>query len=930
MTRVSAGRVVTLLAAALLLAAPTFVDAEATMSWLGGRLVTRDVTPAAARVVELINARRFDDALAALDGPALSDTDRGRLAMAVAGHLDMPDPSTALAVAGRRLRRAAEKADDLTARRLLNEVVVYETVTALVLPWAPDEPGHTWVPAPHLLPARDLILAGDVDAGRAKLAELAGNAKVHALVAWQLAAFFAGDPTHEPAYRQLLSDVQASLDAVASGPPDRVSESIAALRPLLEQARRHDWAVLAVPADGLLYPRSMLEPMKTYYWWFRQMGATNRPMSKQGFEEIRDRITPMFPGNVLVKIYSGQKVPWGAGLRPDGDGAPAWAVDQVELRRRADHAIAWWFTDRQKPDGALGGGWEDDCEALRRFAITPLLCGNATIEAGIARLVDGIWQSGELVNGYDRTLKDIEHSSEMAADSSIMLALAYGDPLYFERLLETTRTTARLHTAVNARGHRHYRSVALSATDVRADEHAAFDTLYAGRAMRPAAMVAWYSRLPGAVDVVTGWSRAWCADALRSDDGKPAGIYPAAIRFRDGSLGGRGRWWEGLGGLYTWSAHNQDMVFGKVLAAWRHTRDDTLLEPVRRQFELVRGHMREPTEDPQPGSAAWAAGEAARSAPRFALWYRAVTGDAQFDDLVASHSPYGRFATDGDPAHLAKWHDGEVGHMRNNLPMITSEVRGTDRIDLRVATLLAPLSGCSVDVEHPPARPVTWRVGPDFAGVVRGFAADHVRAWAYSFDAAATRPVIRLWRLQPGRYALRVGPDHDADGRVEPDALQAIAFERRERLSEVPFDLPPRTLCHVEVVQIEPWPDPPAHLPDLAVMPRDIRLEGDPVVGQAVRGQVVVHNIGAADATDVTVRVAVATGRDALEIANAALGPLAYPADLVARTAVARFTWTPRQSGEQRLVVSVAGAPDGLEIHSGNNVAERTVDVGRP
>ena len=61
-----------------------------------------------------------------------------------------------------------------------------------------------------------------------------------------------------------------------------------------------------------------------------------------------------FPDNDLVKIYTGQKVPWGDdGLRPDDDQAPQWAVDQVELRRRADYVGEWWFTQRQQKNGEL-------------------------------------------------------------------------------------------------------------------------------------------------------------------------------------------------------------------------------------------------------------------------------------------------------------------------------------------------------------------------------------------------------------------------------------------------------------------------------------------------------------------------------------------------------------------------------------------------
>ncbi|MAE63625.1 MAG: hypothetical protein CMJ18_05085 [Phycisphaeraceae bacterium] len=909
----------------LLLVAAVSMPAGASdaLRWHAGRLHADDEkSPAVREVVDLINRHDFDEALQRIGTSDMPDAQRGLLAMAVGGHLDMPFPDRALADARVYLERARGLADADAARRLLNRLDVYEALAGLVLPWAASSPGHVWIPTPNLLPARDAVLEDRTDDGLATLAKETGRPH-HPLNLWYVTSHLSGRADRRADYERLLAEIDAALPRPADG-LDRIQQSQLALRPLLETARAHDWAVMTVPPDALLYPRSMLEPMKTYYWWFRQMGSV-RPMAKQGFEEIRDRIRPLFPDNVLVKIYSGQKVPWGADLRPDAAGAPKWAADQVELRRRADHVGAWWFTERQAPNGELGGGWEDDCESMRRFALTPILCGNPVIEAGMARLVDGIWSSGELVNGYDRVLKDIEHSCEMSGDSSIMIAVAYGDPLYVERMLETTRTTERLHTAVNAHGHRHYRSASLSATQVGDD---GFDVLYAGRAMRPAAMLAWYSGLPKSVELVEGWARAWTEDAMRESDGKPAGVYPAVVRFSDERITGHSTWQEGLGGLYKWSAHDQDMVYGKVLLAWMTSGDDALLAPIRRQFEMWREHRRAPEKKPASGSPAWTRQAVSRSAPRFALWHRAVTGDSSYDDLVSGHSAFGKLLS-GEPVGVMDgFHDRELNHMRFNLPMISSEVRGTDRIDLQTFTLTGPLSGSWVDLVQPPTFPVTWRVGADFAGVVQHADAASVRAIAYSFADAATRPTMRLWRLDPGRYELRVGADADADGRFDSDDVEKVPFERRHRLSEVAFDLPSRTQCLVQIVQLEKGEALPRRRPDLAVMPRDVTLDGAARAGRTVRGRVVVHNIGSADAMDLRVRVtARLQGSGSKRIADVAVASLACPSDLVAKTAEATFAWTPRAAGAHVLHVEVE--TDALEIHDGNNSAAVEVEVAR-
>ena len=60
-------------------------------------------------------------------------------------------------------------------------------------------------------------------------------------------------------------------------------------------------------------------------------------------------------------------------------------------------------------------------------------------------------------------------------------------------------------------------------------------------------------------------------------------------------------------------------------------------------------------------------------------------------------------------------------------------------------------------------------------------------------------------------------------------------------------------------------------------------------------GRVIVHNIGSADASDVTVGIeASANGATSVEIAHIRLGLLEHSADLIARKTEAVFTWSPQ------------------------------------
>jgi hypothetical protein len=236
-----------------------------------------------------------------------------------------------------------------------------------------------------------------------------------------------------------------------------------------------------------------------------------------------------------------------------------------------------------------------------------------------------------------------------------------------------------------------------------------------------------------------------------------------------------------------------------------------------------------------------------------------------------------------------------------------------------------------VSVTEPPSFAVTWReVGDDFTALVRRFDDRSLSAWTYSFAEEATRPAARFWRLEPGRYELRAGPDADGDGKVDGHYRQKVGVTYRQRLDGARFDLPAKTLWLVEVVQVQRGPDRPRLMPDLAVMPRDITLEAKPTAGRSCKGKVVVHNIGSADAADINVRVCAAPAAQNAEstvVQRVRIAKLAFPADLRAKTAVAEFGWTPQAPGKYQLVVVVSTENRAAEIYSGNNRAQIEVVV---
>ncbi|MBP7611276.1 MAG: hypothetical protein KA760_17405, partial [Steroidobacteraceae bacterium] len=86
---------------------------------------------------------------------------------------------------------------------------------------------------------------------------------------------------------------------------------------------------LALSAASVLYPRALLERLRACSRWRQQGGGTP---AAQAHAELLAELQQMFPQSPLLRMYAGESVPWGAGLRPTPPpaGAPEWAVSQRE------------------------------------------------------------------------------------------------------------------------------------------------------------------------------------------------------------------------------------------------------------------------------------------------------------------------------------------------------------------------------------------------------------------------------------------------------------------------------------------------------------------------------------------------------------------------------------------------------------------------
>ena len=138
---------------------------------------------------------------------------------------------------------------------------------------------------------------------------------------------------------------------------------------------------------------------------------------------------------------------------------------------------------------------------------------------------------------------------------------------------------------------------------------------------------------------------------------------------------------------------------------------------------------------------------------------------------------------------------------------------------------------------------------------------------------------MRVWRLDHGRYRVRVGPDTNDDGVLDRIEKEAIAVLHRH--SPIDLILPPGRQTRIEIEQVERLDDL-VDRADLALSPldteRDIHItwQYDSLV------RIRVHNIGARPAE----RVEVALIRNGEKIFTRILPEIEAPHDLKPRLGV--------------------------------------------
>jgi len=573
---------------------------------------------------------------------------------------------------------------------------------------------------------------------------------------------------------------------------------------------------------------SPLYPLWAYYrarflaWYLIEHSEVSRvPERRQLFlaeaERCFDLARAAFPENPVLRIYAGENLPAPDLSAPDAR-APAWANHQRRALEQLHRIIRWWIDERQLANGEFGGNWGDDVEMWRWWAAILIGFDDPVVTAAQERLARGNLSRPGLAAGYTNHLTDVEHTAEETADTlTPMLHAAPESPEWARR----TRRLLELADAVwwgeNRRGGWQFKHIDFNHERLGPDAGRTYDTGYHVRVLQPVLLLWQRTGDPALGAPLKRWLGTWAEAAQGTDNGKPAGIVPAALHWPSGRVGGATRGWIGpdLGGdpmldLYSWPAFPVTAMTSALVQAHVQTGEARFLQPLRQMAELRRAHLAAGDPDGPPGSAAWAAHRLPAVINDALAKWRQLTGDSRYDDLLrADAGGYVRFLLDGDEAALTRALEATARTLSVNWPLYTSEVRYTDRVlsfpqawpravasgldRIDPALLYSTVTGDPGRVETYPLNGARWHTLPrELAVRVAVNRRDRFAADLFHFGGATRDMGVSLFTLTPGRWTWRVTT---ADGRVVAEGARTSDGSPRR----LEFSLPPRVACRLEV-----------------------------------------------------------------------------------------------------------------------------------
>ncbi len=648
-------------------------------------------------------------------------------------------------------------------------------------------------------------------------------------------------------FAELCRRLEAASKANPTSKILREYSEIAKWLPELIMARSGMVAARRIVALGEdnnpFYHKAKLYLARYHYWNGAEAGD---PVVKQQALTWMKNLLKLWPEHNVMRQYVGEKVLWGEEFVANTTSHPAWAAYLREAYVRQVKIMERFFAERQAPDGQLGGGYGDDVELMRTWAlIASISTASRTVREGISRLAEGVW-SNVLKDGFGE-LGDVEHSAEPSADTlPTMLFLDYGNPVWIERNLKSCKTLHDVCMGIDNKGYPRFKSAEIGWNGANTNPRAGGDTGYHARAMKHFIWQAWWGD-EDAKDWFVRWCEGWRAAAMAERQGKLVGLVPFTIWFPSGDIKppNGAEWYDQAWHYY---GNMSGMIYDSLLCAYSFTRDRKFLEPfligmdTATRAPLAQG-------DFAPGSVEWQRQQIlAVDSPQRTALYKWLTGERVYDEYTLRFGdPVQKYRVNYDlNAFLASFKKIAEAN-RYNLEMQTTEVLSTDRAALYGAlTVFGAYTGAVTDLRDAstPTFAITYDT-PDenFAAVVTESTPERLRVWLYSFAEVPVRIGLKVWRLLPGTYVMNQGElmpgEYEFQNRYGWRKTKIVRILRRA--DTVYVSVPARKVWVVDL-RLKERITVPKKAPDLAVTARDIRLTKD-------RISVVVHNVGSARST---------------------------------------------------------------------------------
>ncbi|MDP6502674.1 MAG: carbohydrate-binding family 9-like protein, partial [Planctomycetota bacterium] len=641
----------------------------------------------------------------------------------------------------------------------------------------------------------------------------------------------------------------------------------------------------------------------------RPWGNYRRGMSRQEFYSLNnysgqcaeffmtiDQCTELAPKDDLVRQYRewvylrnlAELSPVDPPPSPP-KGVPAWAwysrMAWLEFRAMAD----WWMTERLVPTGEVGVSVQDDTDFYQQFADLPYFekGGVAAKYVDACERLAELAQKENLRGGINRRTTDSLHAYEEGINHlALMARWHYGDPVYFERCMESARNMEKL-TILTQDGRRHFRDRSrMGFEDTIKPREPGIDGSANPLMWHTAFQVADYNHNPRTLKILREWADTWLkfqkpgeyATAVEVSTGKVLSSHPV----------------RPLSGGY----RSQAVSF---LWLYKMTGERKYIRPF---MDFLDKGVR-----PYPFSTLMSDG--------LALGMMDDLNKAAFEKLSA----IGEITTlglTGDPAPFVKqiigsprgWNAAidNLYDARRFPDMYTRAHQYTDRVflgNLQARASESYLGGFCKRNKYNPVHAVSWEgFGTDYAALVMKNRKDGLKVAVFNFAEGPIEGTMRVWHVERGRYQVTIGSD--ADGNFKADG-KAITTERELlRADGIGLKLGPRMVTIIELTQIQKL-DPIHKRADLAIAAREVEIQGGILKSVA-------HNIGGSDADNVAIAIVDEKGRTLLK---QSIGRLRGPVDLIP----SRKEVTLKLPGDRRRGWKLVLDPGNTipEIFEGNN-----------